>query len=435
MSNTLIFLNNYLNFVLTIMNLCVIMRLCLEGEIMKLTDKKQITGLIWLFTFTYMISYITRINYGAIISEMERSTGMARSLLSMALTGSFITYGAGQIISGVLGDKFSPKKLVSFGFIITIVMNILIPFCSSPYLMLIIWCINGFAQSLMWPPIVKLMAILLPDEDYGRASVKISWGSSFGTIFVYLSSPLLISFAGWKSVFFSSAVMAIIMLLIWNKFCLDIKPEEKKAEVKKKNTSMSSLFTPVMICIMLSIVLQGMLRDGVTTWMPSYISETYNLSSVISILTGVILPLFSILSFQAASTLHKNTFKNPVTCAGVIFALGTLSALGLYFSTGHSAAISVLLSALLTGCMHGVNLMLICMVPAFFKKQGNVSTVSGIINSCTYIGSAISTYGIALLSESFGWSFTLFIWLLIALSGTLLCFISAKGWYRNYQSK
>ena len=35
-----------------------------------LTEKKQVNKLILLFTITYMVSYITRINYGAIISEM-----------------------------------------------------------------------------------------------------------------------------------------------------------------------------------------------------------------------------------------------------------------------------------------------------------------------------------------------------------------------------
>lgn len=48
-----------------------------------------------LFGLTYMVSYITRTNYGAIITEMQSATGYSKSLLSMALTCSFITYGGG----------------------------------------------------------------------------------------------------------------------------------------------------------------------------------------------------------------------------------------------------------------------------------------------------------------------------------------------------
>lgn len=46
-----------------------------------------------------------------------------------------------------------------------------------------------------------------------------------------------------------------------------------------------------------------------------------------------------------------------------------------------------------TACMHGVNLILVCMLPVFFKEGGNVSTVSGTLNACTYVGSAFSTIG------------------------------------------
>ena len=115
-------------------------------------------------------------------------------------------------------------------------------------------------------------------------------------------------------------------------------------------------------------------------------------------------------------------------CAGIFFFTGALSALALFLLTGENAAFSVLFSALLTGSMHGVNLILICMIPPFFKPQGNVSTVSGILNSCTYIGSAISTYGIAVLSENIGWSNTLLVWLLIALLGTAICAACVKPW-------
>lgn len=398
----------------------------------RLQDRKQVNNLIVLFTLTYMISYITRINFGAIISEMERATRISRSLLSMSLTGSFITYGTGQIISGIMGDKISPKKLVSLGFVITIVMNLLIPVCTGPYMMLAVWCINGFAQSFMWPPLVKLMTSLLSDADYNRASLKVSWGSSFGTIFVYLASPLLISVAGWKFVFFFCAAMGLIMLIVWNRFSCDVSVKSEKKEKVSGDSSVSVIFSPVILCVMLAIILQGMLRDGVTTWMPSYISETYNLSSVISILTGVILPIFSIISFFAASKLYEKKFTNPLVCTGVIFALGTASALGLYVSNGNSAALSVVLSALLTGCMHGVNLILICMIPVYFKKYGNVSTVSGILNSCTYVGSAASTYGVALLSEIYGWKFTLLIWTLIALAGTIACFSVSGAWRKKF---
>jgi len=397
----------------------------------ELKSKKQITFMTLLFTITYMISYITRINYGAIISEMESATRFSRSLLSMALTGSFVTYGAGQIVSGFCGDKFPPKRLVTYGLVATVVMNLVIPICRNPWQMTAVWCINGFAQSFMWPPIVKLMTALFSDEEYQKATVRVSWGSSMGTIAVYLMAPVIISLSGWRAVFVFSALCGIVMIILWNKFCINVPIEQKKSQERKSKGV--SLFSPLMLCVMLGIILQGMLRDGVTTWMPTYISETYNMSNIISILTGVVLPIFSILCFQAASTLYRTKFTNPMMCAGVIFGVGACASLALICVTGHSASMSVMFSALLTGCMHGVNLILICMVPTFFKKNGNVSTAAGVLNSCTYIGSAISTYGIALVSENLGWGFTLKSWFAIALLGTAVCLVCVRLWNRKFE--
>lgn len=390
-------------------------------------SRKQVKLLTLLFAATYMVSYMTRVNYGTIVSEMERDLQISKSLLSMALTGSFITYGAGQVISGLCGDRISPKKLIALGLGLTVSMNLLIPVCRNPYQMLAVWCVNGFAQAFMWPPLVRTMAMQLPEEDYKKSMVKVSWGSSIGTVALYLLSPALIAAFGWRSVFLFSATCGIVMLVVWLKVCPNVEAEPKTQRGISKG-SVKMLFTPLMLGIMVSIALQGMLRDGVTTWTPSYISETYQMSNLVAILSGVILPLFSIPSTRVASDLYRKWLTNPVLCAGVLFGGGMVSAALLLGCSGHSAAVSILLLALLTGCMHGVNLMLISMLPAYFKRFGNVSTVSGFLNACAYVGSAISTYGIALISERLGWNWNLLIWLGICVLGTALLLLCARPW-------
>ncbi len=399
----------------------------------KLKDRRQIDLYVLLFAVTYMISYITRINYGAVISEMQSATGFSKSLLSVAVTGSFVTYGAGQIVSGVLGDKISPKRLVTIGLVLTVIMNFLVPVCKNPYQMAVVWSVNGFAQSFMWPPIVKIMSSALTAEEYSKGVTKVSWGSSAGTIIVYLISPLLIHNFGWRAVFIFSAIMGSIMIVFWNKFACDVElaPKEKEARAEEKQ---NLLFVPVMIIIMVAIVLMGMLRDGATTWMPSYISDTYKLSNEISILTTVIIPISSTICFSVAAKLYATRIKNPMVCAGLFFGIGALSSVGLSLCGGMSAGLSIVLFALLIGCMHSVNLILVCMLPNFFEHTGKVSTASGVLNSCTYIGSAVSTYGIAVLSDMFGWGTTISIWLAIAISGTAICFALKKPW-QKYKEK
>ena len=393
----------------------------------KLTSKKEINRVSVLFALTYMVSYISRINYGAVLSEMEAAMQVQKTLLSMAVTGSFITYGVGQVVTGICGDWFSPKKLIAFGFALTALMNGLIPVCQTPMQMMLVWSVNGFAQAFMWPPMVKMMTALLSDDDYKKVTTRVIWGSSAGTIVVYLAAPLLISLGGWRAVFVFAALCAVAVLLIWLKKEPEVTVLAKQQEQAQPAIKFN-LFRPAMLLIMLMVVCQGMLRDGVTTWMPSYITDNYNLGSKVSILTGVVLPLFSILCTQLGTRLYRKRLQNPLSCAALLFGIGMAASLALVVLGNISPVVSVLGMAILTGAMHGVNLMLICMLPAYFQKTGKVSTVSGVLNACTYIGSALSTYMIAYLVEKFGWQLNLQLWLGVTVAGTLVCLLLQKPW-------
>lgn len=395
----------------------------------KLTEKNAVVKMTILFTVLYMVSYLTRINYGAVISELVEAENLQKSAASLALTASAVTYGVGQLVSGFLGDRVNPKKLIFSGLIVTMLMNAAIPFCTATWQMASLWAVNGLAQAFMWPPLVKLMTSLFTENDYKKSCTYVSWGASIGTILVYAFSPLCIHIAGWRSVFALSALCAAAMALVWMKKCPNICGENVK-KATETHSRMNGKTAVIIAVIMLVIALQGVLRDGVTTWMPSYISETFNLSNKTAILTGVILPVFSIATLQFVSWIYRKFVKNELFLAGIWFAVGFASAAALYFTSGASAAVSVLLAAILEGSMHGVNIMMTCMVPPYFGKYGKISLISGTLNFCTYVGSAVSGVGLAAFSEKYEWSGTLVLWSVIALAGFLICLGICGIWNR-----
>lgn len=185
----------------------------------KLAARQSVRSLTMLLTAVYFVSYLTRVNYGAVVSEIVAVEGIRKSAASLALTGSAVTYGAGQLVSGCLGDRIEPRRMVCCGLCITILANLSIPMCHTVAPMAAVWTVNGFAQSLMWPPLVRLMTAFLSEEDYRRTCVQVSGGSAVGTAAVYLISPLLIRLSGWRSVFTACAAAAVVMLLVWLRRC------------------------------------------------------------------------------------------------------------------------------------------------------------------------------------------------------------------------
>ena len=81
--------------------------------------------------------------------------------------------------------------------------------------MAILWAINGFAQAMMWPPIVKILVSKCNEAEYTYAMIRVSWGSSLGTILVYLTAPLVIKVFGWEGVMIASAVLGASVAVIW----------------------------------------------------------------------------------------------------------------------------------------------------------------------------------------------------------------------------
>lgn len=402
----------------------------------KITSKSQIVLMYIFSSAVYFMSYTTRINYNTVLVEISTAESISRSLLALPLTASFITYGFGQIVSGWLGDKFDPFRLISLGLILSALMNILLPLFPKPYVMTVFWAVNGFAQALIYPPLMKITSHYLLEQNYAKACLFVTIGSHAATLLMYLVSPLIITIASWKLVFFFSFGSAAVFLAVWQIYAGSIKKKYGKPsavpkmnngaeETAEKVSAKTLLISSGLIIIMLAVVMQGFLRDGIATWMPAYLSDVFSLSNEISILTTVILPVFSIFSAYMILAVRNKLCRNELKLAGITF-LTAVAAIGLLLIFRANMPLSVLLLALTSACSHAVNFLLICLVPKRFEQYGRFSLVTGLINSCTYIGAAISTYGFAAVSESCGWNVTLILWGAIALTGFVCCFAAKR---------
>lgn len=400
----------------------------------KLSSKRGVTFLALLCSSVYFISYISRINLSAVLVEVVASGFAPQTTAALALTACSITYGAGQLVSGYLGDKYKPQSIIFVGFLLTGSMNLCVGLLRNSALLVPLWAINGFAQALMWPPLVKIMVHHLSTEDYEKACVKVSYGGNLGSIAVYLAAPLIIAAFTFRGIFLISGGLALAMAFLWKwlygrHFATRSGPMiQEKTTVQKTSGNFTPVSLALLALIMTAVVLQGALRDGVANWMPTYISDVFSLGSGVSILSGAVLPVFGILSIAAANLLYRKLLRNELVCAGAIFGLGCAAALLLLVFHGKVPILSVLALALLSGSMHGVNVILICMIPPHFTKFGRTAFVSGALNSCTYVGAAISTYGIALLTQNSGWNSTVLVWALIAAAGCALCLVLARTW-------
>lgn len=390
-----------------------------------------------LLSLLYFTSYITRLNFSASIAEMVQVGVFSKTEAGVIGTALFFTYGFGQIISGFLSDKFDPGKIISFGLVLTALCNLFFPFQNSVVLMSVLWGINGFAQALFWPPIVRILSHYYDDEGYTKGTLAVIYSCHAATMLIYVIVPVGINIADWRFAFFFAALLGAVVLAVWSAgYPVLIKKmsapcSDTSAPAKNSGALFKTLAASGVIVITVAIALQGYLKDGIQSWLPTFFTEVFNMQSADAILLNIFIPLVNMLFVSLSVFLFRRVFRNEITESMFLFGVTTLLCILLAVFYSSSPVFALVLAALITGCMHAVNSMLISFLPRRFERIGKAATVTGICNATVYVGSAASSYGIALTASAFGWLPTVLSWGGVALLGVVVCILASKKW-KNY---
>lgn len=403
--------------------------------------------LFWLCWIAYFSTYLGRLNYSASLTEIIRAEGYDKGAAGLIGTAFFCSYGFGQLFSGFMGDKLKPQKMIFTGILGSGICNILMGFTSQIWQMVAIWCVNGLLQSLIWSPIIKLFSNWVPTERQKQFCVNINTSVPIGTFAAYAITALIVWKFEWRIVFFFSSVCLFAISAAWVFGIRRIERDVEKNGISEQAFAVQSeksfagasmkrlILVSGMIFLCFGLMFQGILKDGVTTWIPTYIREVFQMDSAVSIISTTVIPIFNLSGVYLAAIVNNKLFNNEIMTGAAFFAVSAAALLLLRFFPGSSIVAALILFGIATTAMMAVNTMLVSVVPIYFAPYGKSSTASGILNSSAYVGGAVSTYGIGVLSEIVGWDMTITIWIGIALLGMAACMIGKIYWKRFTENR
>ena len=183
--------------------------------------KKKIasSGLTVLFIaacwMAYSFSYIGRLNFSASMADMTSSGVLLKSQAGAVTTGFFICYGCGQFLSGMLGDRINSRYLVFAGLVCSSLINFGIAMGPPLWFMIVLWSLNGFAQSLLWAPICKIVSDRVSSNRRQKACTALATTMAGGTLMAYILSAVLINAFGWKAAFISGSSATLLAAVVW----------------------------------------------------------------------------------------------------------------------------------------------------------------------------------------------------------------------------
>lgn len=411
----------------------------MQNSVEKRAVKWQ-THLILVCWITYVCAYLGRLNYTAAMADMVAQGVVSKVQAGTIATGYFITYGGGQLFSGILGDRCSPRRLVCTGLIGSALCNVCMA-CRVPFFaMLAAWVCNGALQSLVWAPLVKLLSRYLPPERCASACIHLATTTAAGTLMAYGLGALCVSVWNWQMVFWISAVLVTLGAGYWMSATAPLahRPAQPKESMPAAgaaqgqpydDTSLRKTLWPSgLVYVLAAVMIQGVLKDGVATWVPTYLTETFGFGASVSILASTALPVVNVFGVYLANSAHRRYLHDELSTSAVAFFCA-VGALGMLLCWGlRMASLAVAALALCTTAMLGVNAMLISLLPLYFAKRGKVATVTGMMNAMAYVGSAVSSYGIGALSTACGWTATVCLWEILAVLGGVLSLVARRPW-------
>ena len=220
----------------------------------------------------YALFYFVRKNLGMAIPAMEKELGITKTQLGIFLTMHSIIYGFSRFVNGMLVDRFSKRKIMTLGLLLTCAVNLFI--CFSPklngllnlldgegkatlglvYLIGTLWVLNGYLQGMGVPPCVSLLAHWIkPSELATKQSI---WNVSHTVgagIVVSLCGFLLeqYGYSAWYLCFLVPALLALIGVpVLWYGLKDDPKdvglpPVESMENNSEKNAESQNLLANV----------------------------------------------------------------------------------------------------------------------------------------------------------------------------------------------
>ncbi len=436
----------------------------------------------------YVVFYLCRKNISVALPSMGTELGYSNTDLGILGSTLYFTYAFGKFINGVLADRANVRTFMPIALIISAIANICFiistlfitpgqfTFFGLPsasillWVMAFFWGMNGWFQSMGFPPIAKSLSFWYSSNERGLKWSAWSTSHELGTFLSVIISGFIIAKFGWQAAFYIPAVFALIFSVFLFERLRDkpttlglpdieeYREPERVQECKLNDVdkdhekTYGEIFKKYILCnktiwaLAFAYVFVYIVRYGTVDWIIKYLVEVKKDSLEIAALKLSFLPLFGIIGTLSAGYVSDKLFKgkrNPVSVlylVGVILAIAALKYNSsssnfidnFFLSVTHTRLTSVISMngsdvldfiylALIGIFTCGPQLLVggLCAIESSSKRVASAAT--GFTGSFGYIGAILSGVGTGYMIDKYGWDGAIYFWIASAAVCILIC--------------
>jgi len=388
---------------------------------------------------TYASFYLGRVNLSTAMPDLRESLHLSSQDLGLLGSGFFLSYALGQLISGHLGDRISPRKLVLCGMLLSTVMNFAFGFFAVWGVMFLAWTINGLFQSTGWAPIMKVLSNwCLPEQKRKVAGI---YATSYvaGNALTWILTGWLVAYLNWRAAFWIPGALMGVFAFVWYVavrdtpqaagFAMPVQATEESDNLKSQEDQRPNMlhilrrFWP----LVLAAVSGGMLLFALIIWTPTYFVDVHGLGIDGAAIISTLFPIAGTIGTLSVAWLVAGRFRRKEIRFAIVVFIGIGSLLLLFSVVSSLLWISTVLLVLVGCILYGVDTIITTILPMVLGNRREVSTVAGLIDFAFNIGASLAGVLIGFVVDTYSWS-AVFLTLAIA-AGMTGIFLGVFAWW------
>ena len=384
--------------------------------------------LIMIAMLVYTSSYVSRYSYNSNIAAIIAEYGLSNAEAGLVGTFYFFAYGAGQVIHGLLCKKYNKKIVIPFVLAVSAAINVVLFFKPPFFIYKYLWLLNGISLSVLWPSLVLLLSDTLDEKFLSLSLTAMCLPVPLGTCVTYGASALFNLWENYSLSFILGAAVPLAIAVIWVCFfdkltenakvrAAIIRSENVKNDLSAsdnsagENESANARKKPIGVSIIVLFVVLGffavscnLIKDGLNTWVPKILKDSYGFGDSLSIILTLVLPILGMFGSVFAIAANKVVKDYILLCGALFITIAAFVALILFsLEAALSAVFVIVFFGLVSLLSHSINAVITAVAPLQMRESLNSGAIAGILNGCAYVGSTISAYALGALADASGW--------------------------------
>jgi len=346
-------------------------------------------GLVFLLCYiAYVSIYAARLNLAQASPALIEGGILTSEQYGFLGSAFFWVYACGRLMNGMIGDRAAPWVMVSLGLLLTGVANLFIGVLPAYLLILLLWCINAYGQSMLWSSLLRCMTGLYGKETADQKVPILVSSVSVGNIAGIVLCTWMVDTLGIRAAFLAPGLVTVLMgvlaLIVLRSVPTPPAPAKQGFPIAEfiRDRRIRGMLLPALF--------HGVIKDNIGTWMALYFVTRYGINLESSALFVLLIPTVGMVGRLVYPMCYKLSGNRENMISVLSFAVCGILAAILCMNPGSPWVAAVCLS-LIYALISIVNTSTLSMFPLRFAEKNMVSSVSGVADCFTYLGAGIGS--------------------------------------------